>query len=190
LNLDARSDASNRYYVRLSYNQYDDKRTKHAYTTNFSKGKGYATGPNPGDIWVSAATVQSALTDGLTVQTLENLTAGGRNLLGPNELDYSVAYSYGSQKNPYYYGWTYARPVGVDEYYNRTDYNFPAFGATGGADPYDPALSLLTKGTDTLCRAPMASLPPRSISRFPPTSGSTRVTSNSASGSRIARRNP
>jgi TonB-dependent receptor len=150
LNLDARSDANNRYYVRLSYNQYDDKRTKHAYTTNFSKGKGYAMGPNPGDVWVAAATVQSALTDGLTVQTLENLTAGGQNLLGANELDYSVAYSYGSQKNPYYYGWTYARPVGVDEYYNRTDYSFPAFGATGGANPYDPTLSLLTKGTDQL----------------------------------------
>lgn len=150
LNFDARPDPASRYFLRLSYNRYDDKRTKHAYTTNFGKGKGYSAGANPGDILVKAATVQSALTDGLTVQRLANVVAGGKNFLGVNELDYSAAYGYGSQTNPYYYGVTFARPTGVDEYYNRSNYNFPAFGAVGGADPYDPSLSLLTKFTDTL----------------------------------------
>ncbi len=150
LNLDARPDADDRYYVRLSYNRYDDKRTKHAYTTNFGKGTGFSAGPNPGDVLVKGATVQSALTDGLTVQRLANVSAGGRNLLGSAELDYVASYGYGSQTNPYYYGFTFARPTGVDEYYNRTNYNFPAFGPTAGADPYDPKLSLISKLTNTL----------------------------------------
>ena len=150
MNLDAKSDANNRYYVHLSYNRYDDKRTKHAFTTNFSKGGGYTSGANPGDILVKGAMVQSALTDGLTVQKLANVGAGGRNLLGPIELDYSAGYSYGSQSNPYYYGMTFARPTGVDEFYNRSNYNFPTFGPTGGANPYDPNLSLLTKATNSL----------------------------------------
>ncbi|HVS53291.1 MAG TPA: TonB-dependent receptor [Opitutaceae bacterium] len=150
MNLDARPDANNRYFVHLSYNRYDDKRTKHAYTTNFGKGTGFSAGPNPGDVWVKGATVQSALTDGLTVQRLANVNAGGKNFIGASELDYSAAYGYGSQTNPYYYGVTFARPTGVDEYYNRTNYNFPAFGPTAGADPYDPNLSLISKFTDTL----------------------------------------
>ena len=149
-NFDARPDSANRYFLRLSYNRYDDKRTKHAYTTNFGKGAGYSAGPNPGDVLVKAATVQSALTDGLTVQRLANLSTGGKNLLGSTELDYSVAYGYGSQTNPYYYGVTFARPTGVDEYYNRTNYNFPTFGPTAGADPYDPKLSVISKFTNTL----------------------------------------
>ena len=150
LNLDARPDSSNRYFLHLSYNRYDDKRTKHAYTTNFGKGAGFSAGPRSGDVLVKAATVQSALTDGLTVQRLANVNAGGRNFIGASELDYSAGYGYGSQTNPYYYGVTFARPTGVDEYYNRTNYNFPAFGPTAGADPYDPKLSLISKFTNTL----------------------------------------
>ena len=149
-NFDARPDSSNRYFLHLSYNRYDDKRTKHAYTTNFGKGAGFSAGANPGDVLVKAATVQSALTDGLTVQRLANVNAGGRNFIGSTELDYSAAYGYGSQTNPYYYGVTFARPTGVDEYYNRTNYNFPVFGPTAGADPYDPKLSLISKFTNTL----------------------------------------
>ena len=150
MNFDARPDASNRYFLHLSYNRYDDKRTKHAYSTNFGKGAGFSAGLNPGDVLVKAATVQSALTDGLTVQRLANVSAGGKNFIGTSELDYTAAYGYGSQTNPYYYGVTFARPTGVDEYYNRANYNFPAFGATTGADPYDPKLSLISKFTNTL----------------------------------------
>ena len=150
MNFDARPDAGNRYFLRLSYNRYDDKRTKHAYSTNFGKGAGFSAGANPGDVRVKAATVQSALTDGLTVQRLANISTGGKNFIGAGELDYSAAYGYGSQTNPYYYGVTFARPTGVDEYYNRTNYNFPDFGPTSGADPYDPKLSLLSKSTNTL----------------------------------------
>ena len=149
-NFDARPDSSNRYFLHLSYNRYDDKRTKHAYTTNFGKGAGFSAGPNPGDVLVRAATVQSALTDGLTVQRLANVSAGGSNFIGTTHLDYSAAYGYGSQTNPFYYGVTFARPTGVDEYYNRTNYNFPAFGPTAGADPYDPKLSVISKFTNTL----------------------------------------
>jgi len=149
-NFDARPDSSNRYFLHLSYNRYDDKRTKHAYTTNFGKGAGFSAGANPGDVLVKAATVQSALTDGLTVQRLANLSAGGKNFFGRTELDYSAAYGYGSQTNPFYYGVTFARPTGVDEYYNRSNYNFPAFGATAGADPYDPKLSVISKFTNSL----------------------------------------
>ena len=150
LNFDARPDPSSRYFVHLSYNRYDDKRTKHAYTTNFGKGAGFSAGPNPGDVLVKAATVQSALTDGLTVQRLANVNAGGKNYLGSTELDYSAGYGYGSQTNPFYYGVTLARPTGVDSYYNRTNYNFPSFGPTTGANPYDPNLSVISKFTNTL----------------------------------------
>lgn len=145
LNLEARPDSSSSYFIRSSYNRYDDDRKRRRLTFNWrgDDSGDYTAGANPGDVTVANTSIETDLQSEMTKQTLTNVTAGGKNNFGGQELSYSVAYSFGGEKVPFNKTIRFIRSEGVDAYYNRTNYNFPAFGAINGANPYDAKQSTL-----------------------------------------------
>lgn len=150
LNLEARPDSSSSYYVRSSYNRYDDDRKRRRLTFNWQGDDSgdYTAGANPGDITVANTSIETDLQSEMTKQSLTNITAGGKNNFDGQELNYSVAYSFGGQKVPFNRTIKFIRSDGVDAYYNRSNYDFPTFGAINGANPYDAKQSTLASAAN------------------------------------------
>ncbi len=138
LNLDYKINENSLLYFRYLHNTYTDTETRQMLRIRFGKsvddeepGSGYSDANS-----VVGAPVLRELKDRKSVSVIQSLAFGGINQLGNLTLDYNLSTSFAKEvRDP-------SRDIvfeqgGVDLDYDISDYNFPTYAVTNGADLND-----------------------------------------------------